>query len=42
MRIRSANVPPSARKTHTATRYMIPIFLWSVLVSHEPRVAPDQ
>ncbi len=33
MRISSASVPPSAKNTKVVTRYRIPIFLWSVVVT---------
>ena len=32
-RISSASTPPSTKNTNVVTRYMIPIFLWSVVVS---------
>ena len=32
-RISSASTPPSMKKTKVRTRYMIPIFLWSVVVT---------
>src|SRR5207244_530906 len=34
-RIISASTPPSTKKTKVVTRYMIPIFLWSVVVTHD-------
>src|SRR5437763_1132170 len=34
-RISSASVPPRRKKTKVRTMYMIPIFLWSVVVTHE-------
>src|SRR5215218_3198829 len=34
-RISSASVPPSRKNTKVRTRYMIPIRLWSVVVTHE-------
>src|SRR3954452_14841990 len=34
-RISSASVPPSRKNTNVRTRYMIPIRLWSVVVTHE-------
>ncbi len=32
-RIISASTPPMQKKTKVRTRYMIPIFLWSVVVT---------
>ena len=32
-RIISASTPPRQKKTKVRTRYMIPIFLWSVVVT---------
>ena len=32
-RISSASMPPSPKNTKVVTRYMIPIFLWSVVVT---------
>src|SRR3954466_11513751 len=34
-RISSASVPPSRKNTKVRTRYMIPIRLWSVVVTHD-------
>src|SRR4051795_3758344 len=34
-RIISASVPPRMKKQKVRTRYMIPIFLWSVVVTHD-------
>src|SRR5215211_3180350 len=34
-RISSASVPPSRKNANVRTRYMIPIRLWSVVVTHE-------
>src|SRR5918993_5687454 len=34
-RISSASTPPRMKKTKVVTRYMIPIFLWSVVRTHE-------
>src|SRR4051794_21209178 len=34
-RISSASVPPSRKNTNVRTRYMIPIRLWSVVVTHD-------
>ena len=34
-RMSSASVPPSMKKTKVRTRYMIPIRLWSVVVTHD-------
>ena len=30
----SAIIPPTPRKNRPCTKYSVPIFLWSVLVSH--------
>lgn len=39
VRTRPANVPPTHKKTTDVTKYMIAIFLWSVVVSQSRTVA---
>ena len=36
-RTTSARMPPTKKKTNELIRYRIPIFLWSVVVSHSYR-----
>ena len=40
-RIASASMPPTTKKTMALTPYMIPIFLWSTVNSHDRHPVDD-